>query len=267
MASSTVVSVVIVLPSIVPDYTAACLATISPDVVDVSTLGTMSTPDHAGYFSNIFVTNGPTWTDGWPDVRLIVVYNTPEKNLGCAGSWNLGVDAVIRGGYDWLWILSAGVRFGKHGGADFVDILDGLIAARPNVLGAEADGGLGWHCIAFPRHVLERVGRFDPIFHPAYFEDNDYSYRMQLAYGIDSRAPGFVGPLWPKVDVDAKLPEVAHGIIRSGVSVDFVELERRYVEKWGGKSPEERWTHPYNDSALDWTHVGQRPADAGILAW
>lgn len=243
-------SVVAVLPSIHEPFTEACLASISPEVIDTAQIprvsGTQREP-------TVTTTNGVKWTDGTPDLRLIVVWNTPTHNLGCAGTWNLGIDEVLDTGADWLWILSAGVRFGKQGGRDFLGWLADFTAARSDTLGVEAGNDLGWHSIAFPRHVLERIGRFDPIFWPAYFEDNDYSVRIQRAYDMDTRDPGFVGPLWPKVETDAKLAEVAHGIIRSGVEVNFTELQARFDVKWG---PDEEYRTPYNDPELDWTHTG-----------
>ena len=248
-------SVVAVIPSIVPLFTTECLATLSPELVDVSQI------PHPDPFHQrepvLSIINGKQWTDGKPDFRLVTVWNTSEHNLGCAGSWNVGVDEALRIGADWLWIISAGVRFGKAGGTDFLECLQ--MYGLQDVLGLEAGNDLGWHCIAFPRRVLERVGRFDPRFHPAFFEDNDLSYRIQLAYGIDSRSPDFRGPLWPKVEIQARLPEVAHGIIRSGVTVDFVALEKLYIAKWGNKSPGETFTHPYNDDTLDLTYTGTPP--------
>lgn len=200
----------IVLPSIYPPYTDDCLLSLAPELVE----------------------------------QTVVVRNTPEENLGVAGSWNFGADVMRTRGDDWLVILSAAVRFGAPGGRDFMRALEGRLSlGKPNVV--EAGRGLGWHLIAFHRSVFARVGLFDEGFWPAYHEDNDMSYRIQLAYGMDSRAPGFVGPLWPKVNVDATLVEVAHGIKHSGVTVDFAGLANRYAEKWGGKSGEETYTTPW----------------------
>lgn len=195
----------IVLPSIVPERTATCLRTLKPD-----------------------------------SGKLVVVDNSVD-NRGVAASWNLGIDHLLASDEEWLVLLSAGVVFGEAAGQDFF----GALAGHKGVWAVEAGNGLGWHLIAFARYVVERVGRFDENFWPAYYEDNDYSYRIQLAFGIDSRSqPGV--PLWPKVDVDAWVPEVAHGIKEAEVTVDFVALEAFYARKWGGVSPNETFTTPFN---------------------
>lgn len=182
---------------------------------------------------------------------VLLIDNTKE-NRGVAASWNIGVDLVIAEQYDWLIVLSAGIRFGQRGGMDF---LHELLMAESLVV--EADNDLGWHLIAFSREALERVGPFDAIlFHPAYCEDLDWSERYQRAYGLDSHAPDFEGPLWPKVPCDAVLREVAHGLKRGGVVVDLEEMRRRYHAKWG---PDGTYPTPYDDPTLDWTYCGFAP--------
>lgn len=255
-------SVVIVLPSIHPLYTSACLASLDPMLLDFTITTTLGASPTRQYEPEVRIVNGRGWENGQPLLRLIIVWNTPEHNLGVAASWNIGMEEALRGGYDWLVILSAGVRFGPKGGRDFLGWLPDIQDERPDILGVEADGGLGWHLLAFPRHVLERVGPFDAEQFPSYFEDNDYSVRIQRAYGIDSHAPDFQGPLWPKVPVDAHLASVAHGIKLGGVSVNFESLRRRFERKWG---PGESFATPYNNPNLDHTYVGPAPMEA--LAW
>lgn len=228
----------IVVPSIDSAYTRECIETMR--FVDPATV-----PD-VRHGNDLVIVNGETWTDGKPQHRLVVVFNTPAHNRGVAGSWNLGVREMYRAGHDWLVICSAAVRFGEAGGLDFIPALYDAPDIGHGIRAVEADDGLGWHLIAFHRSVFQRVGYFDENYWPAYHEDNDLSYRIQLAYGVDSRAPDFAGPLWPKVTVDATLDQVAHGIKRGGVSVDLVELERYYVRKWGGTSTHETFKTPFD---------------------
>lgn len=241
--------VVVVVPSIVPAVTLGCLATIHPDILKPEDLPAPPTRQRSSWVSTV---DGTAWHDGKPDVRLMVVWNTPEHNAGVAGSWNVGRDAVLSSEADWLIVLSAAVRFGREGMRDFLRALD----ACPTELVLEADRGLGWHVIAFSREVLEKIGPFDPIFFPAYSEDLDYSIRFQRAYDCDTHAPGWVGPLWPKVPVDASLIEIAHGIKRGGVTVDLAGMHALLDAKWG---TQEEFLTPYNRDDLDWTYVGQPP--------
>lgn len=241
--------VVIVIPSIVPDMTTACLASISSEIIDPTE---RPTPLTRLRDVCVKIANGCLWHDGKPDVRLVVVWNTPEHNYGVGQSWEVGRRELLRTGADWLWIVSAAVRFGPEGGQDFLNVLE---YARGDALAVEADNGMGFHCIAFRREVLETVGPFDPIWFPAYHEDNDLSWRIQCAYRL---GPADY-PLWPKVEIDAHLTEVAHGIKHGGVTVDLAGLAELYVRKWGGVSGSERWCHPYDDDALDFTFTGPYP--------
>lgn len=196
-----------------------------------------------------------------PAADVMVVDNTVE-NRGVAASWNLGRDRLLAEQKDWLVILSASIRFGPAGGLDFLHHLRYAPDDNPHGIPViEAGGGLGWHLIGFHRTLLEKVGPFDPIFYPAYFEDNDMSVRIQRAYGVDTKAAGFAGPLWPKVPVDATLAEVAHGIKHGGVQVDMAALKAYFMRKWG---PDEAYRTPFNDPTLDWTYVG--PESLGVLA-
>lgn len=250
---------VIVLPSIVPEFTQACLATVHPSLIPPSEL---PTPPTRPQETVTHIVNGTQWKEGRPELRLAVVYNTPEHNLGVAGSWNVGRAETLRTSADWLVVLSAAVRFGPRGGRDFLGVLSPASAKSSLIPVVEAGNGLGWHLIAFHNSLLRKIGPFDPIYSPAYFEDNDYMVRIQRAYDRDTKAPGFVGPLWPKVETDATMVEIAHGIKRSGVHIDMEGLKAKFVEKWG---PDEAFRTPYNDPSLDWTYVGAPPLS--VLAW
>lgn len=74
----------VVLPSIYPPYTEACLATCK-----------------------------------WENI--LVVDNASGVNRGVSASWNMGVDEMWSQGADWLILLSAGCRFGDPGGEDFLE--------------------------------------------------------------------------------------------------------------------------------------------------
>lgn len=192
------------------------------------------------------------WTDDClatlriPEESLLVIDNT-TVNKGVAGSWNLGIDATFTSHSDWLVICSAGTRFGRPGGCDFLDALRSPAAVGAHAV--EAGRGLGWHLIAFPRATLELVGYFDENLYPGYYEDIDYARRMQLAYG------GLDVLYWPKVDVDAMVPVVAHGLDPGHTHVDFVGGEAYMARKWNGHKdvwPRQGFTHPFGDPSKDW---------------
>jgi len=140
ISPETATTYLVVLPSIYPPYTQACL----------ESLPAIST-------SNLLLINNTT------------------INRGVAASWNLGRQRVLDESRDWLIILSASVRFGADGLDDFIGVLDDHRIA----LAVEAADEMGWHLIAFPRCTLEAVGPFDENFWPGTFEDNDFSWRIQ----------------------------------------------------------------------------------------
>lgn len=133
---------VIVLPSIHPPYTEACLDGLAPDVAALT----------------------------------VVVDNTVE-NRGVAGSWNIGARRVLDEGLDWLVSLSAATRFGPCGGRDFIDLLDRYSSSWV----VESSVPVGWHLIGWSRELLERVGLFDENHWPAYGEDADMAHRVGVA--------------------------------------------------------------------------------------
>ena len=176
--------------------------------------------------------------DNKTDFKYIVVDNT-VKNHGVAGAWNIGVDRVIEDNIDWLVICSESVRFGPDGASNIQEALDG---ALENDMLVEAGNGLGWHLIAMRKELFLAVGYFDEIFWPAYFEDNDYSYRIKMISDKLNK-PWFP---WKKFELDASLIGIAQGLKFLNYEMDFGWLKEKYEEKWGG-SPIETYEHPYNN--------------------
>lgn len=181
----------------------------------------------------------------------ILYVDNQHTNRGVAGAWNLGIDSMFARDADWLVICSESVRFGEYGAHDLIRAMK---ESSGDTMAIEADGGLGWHLIAFRREVFEKVGYFDELFYPAYFEDNDFSYRYQKAYELTEDDY----PLWPKVHIDATLLGVAQGLQHVREPIDMQGLQAKYVEKWGGVSPHETYDHPYNNRMLSYRYAERR---------
>ena len=101
-----------------------------------------------------------------------------------------------------------------------------------------------WSCFLWDLpFCLERVGLFDEAFHPAYFEDCDYSYRLCLA-GI------------PQLECD--FPVTHQGSQTIGkYREDEMEVKHHrhfrrnrayYRSKWGGVNGAETYTRPFEDA-------------------
>lgn len=165
---------------------------------------------------------------------VLVVDNT-ETNIGVAASWNKGIDKLRQDKADWLVILSAAIRFGEAGGLDFINYLDTL----DQHIAVEAGMGLGWHLIAFSKETIEKAGRFDENFYPAYYEDLDYAWRVKQAFG------GLEPPYWAKFTIDAGIAGWGHGVELGGA--DRVDNKDYMLRKWGDLTGADLYEHPFND--------------------
>jgi len=95
-------------------------------------------------------------------------------------------------------------------------------------------------CFMLNRKALDLVGYFDVNFFPAYFEDNDYHYRVKLA-GLravkNSRALYFhYGSRTIKENKEVKEKS----------NFGYVVNRDYYCRKWGGTPGQERFKKPFN---------------------
>ena len=108
---------------------------------------------------------------------------------------------------------------------------------------------------AINKECWESIGEFDELFAPAYFEDNDYHYRMKLI--------GLLAVLYPPAmfyHFGSRTQTNGDENGRTIVSTPMFENNRAfYVKKWGGVPGEEKWEHPYNDLLVPITRVKQTP--------
>ena len=94
------------------------------------------------------------------------------SNLGVAGAWNLIVKSTpfapwwLVANFDITWPAGSLARFADEARTDAL-LLSG--------------GSPAWCAFALGEDVVTRVGLFDEGIHPAYFEDDDYTRRVQRA--------------------------------------------------------------------------------------
>jgi GT2 family glycosyltransferase len=183
-----------------------------------------------------------------------------EYNFGISRSWNWGIIDGFEKGADYVAVLNNDVLLHP-------DCLDRMVArmerndlalvsaldVRGEVRGpedvfqisssAKIDVPESEHpnfsAFLVSRRCWELVGEFDEAFCPAYFEDNDYHYRIVLAglraivyppamfyhYGSRTQNEACGGPIVP--------------------GSRFEENHRYYLRKWGGPPGAEQFREPF----------------------
>jgi len=102
----------------------------------------------------------------------------------------------------------------------------------------EIEGIMNHNCLIRRPEVFDIVGEYDTSFYPAYFEDNDFAYRVKLSglkYGGCRSALFF--HYWSR------------SIYEGGLNnSNFEKLKRFFVSKWGGMPGHETFNVPFNDN-------------------
>lgn len=188
------------------------------------------------------------------------VYHRNGANLGTARVWNDGIRDGFTNGYDFVLVLNNDVLL--HSAC-----IDGLLrrATEPDVPGMVTARNVRSECSdpanlplcdgkrAIPdaespdfsaflmtRSCWETVGPFDEGFFPAYFEDNDYHYRMRLS-GVRAlcHPPAMFYHFGSRTQNESGTKPVVP-------SSQFEANRRRYVLKWGGPPGRERFREPFS---------------------
>lgn len=175
---------------------------------------------------------------GLPTEKTTVI--KPGRNLGVAASWNHAFDAVLPDDESKYLIMAC----------DDMELLPNTVEALVAAADAHPEVGFFW-----PEHnahtmfgvylqrrwCLDRVGYYDANFWPAYFEDNDYCYRLKL-----SGVPIMTVP-------DCGMTHVRSATMATYSAEEMTEHHQRfdgcrnyYTRKWGGAPHSETFTVPFN---------------------
>lgn len=165
----------------------------------------------------VVIDNGGNYHTKCDKVQII----KPAENIGVAASWNL-----LHTFSQHIVICNDDVVFEK-------DSLESLLATEGELV--VPNGKIGWSCFKQSNNLWDAVGLYDEMFWPAYFEDNDYRYRMKLK-GIAVTHANHDG--------------ISHHIASSGGkgerSVSWYRNRDYYIRKWGGEPYFEIYTIPFN---------------------
>lgn len=164
------------------------------------------------------------------NVRFIS--NNP--NVGVAASWNQLCDAIFNGTpaaekCQHALILNDDIYLGKKEEEVKKFIIEN------NVTLATTTGT--WCAFLLNNYIYNKVGLFDNNIFPAYFEDNDYAYRLQLS-GYPHTSHEFLNPeIYRNSQTIAKDPSLNN---------NFEKNRNYYIQKWGGEPYKETFLTPFN---------------------
>ena len=159
-----------------------------------------------------------------------VTFSLPSHNLGCGGSWNHIIRHRPAG--PWWLIVNADITFGP---GDLARLDDAMTDNTPAIRTVFQFGAFGINTAC-----VDEVGWFDENFHPMYYEDRDFEYRMKLA-GV------------PYVHLESGTKHDTSSTINSDHSFHsrnrqtFQSNAEYYTAKWGSHPYSERFKIPFND--------------------
>lgn len=181
---------------------------------------------------NILVISGDIMCKELEDRARVIV---TDENIGVSRAWNLG----IRENRDWTFLVSSSMVY-PQGFSKVVEVLEQ--SGEQEVFFTQHS----YHCNAVSKKCIDKIGYFDENFYPAYFEDADLDYRMNLA-GIN----------WKRVYTIPAECQADGAATLDGLRLNFDALQDYFVSKWGGKPGECRFKVPFNDPHYDikfWSH-------------
>ncbi len=189
-----------------------------------------------------------------------VEYVRSATNIGVAPAWNRGIrhlftdekiDKVLVLNNDILLHREAIERLVSAMNENYFPVITGTDVAKKCAVPSDvftlsipevhyyADTP-EFSCFMISRAGYEKIGEFDPKFYPAYFEDNDYHYRAKLLkerlVKLNTALYYHYGSRTIKENPD----------VDDVVNTFYLQNERYFITKWGGKPGEEKYTIPFN---------------------
>jgi GT2 family glycosyltransferase len=177
----------------------------------------------------LIIDNGGRYYHNDPRVTIL----KQSFNLGVAASWNL----LVNKSEEHRIISNDDVIFMSDTIQKMVEALE-----QGNEFVWAIRGINGFSCFAIKNSLYETVGPFDEEISPryAYFEDNDYHYRMKLE-GKDA------------FDSGAEAIHIGSATLKAMDSeqtqqhrIKFETAQQNYIKKWGGVPGKEAFTTPFN---------------------
>lgn len=153
---------------------------------------------------------------------------TYTKNIGVGASWNVLCNKIFET-CDYALILNDDIYLGKN-----INQINALIQKKGDMLMRATPD---WCAFIIPKYIFNKVGIFDEIFYPAYYEDKSYEYRMKLMGIPILKTPD----LNPFIYQNCKTQEKDYSIIESAKRNKMI-----YIQMWGGEPEMEKYKYAYN---------------------
>lgn len=190
-----------------------------------------------------------------------------EKNVGCARSWNMGIQMAFENlNCENCLILNNDILLKKNTipmmiadlKRDGVALISGInisgkCSTEEEFFGLpEGEGGAysedpDFSCFGINKKSYLDVGLFDPQIYPAYFEDNDYHRRIMLV-GLKAQK-NKCNSYWHYGSRCLK----GDPLVTDWLQYCFLLNQNYYHKKWGGFPGEETYTIPFNGEQYERT--------------
>ena len=164
-----------------------------------------------------------------------------KENLGVAGSWNLGIKYAFEQNPDITHVLACqdDCAFSFQQIPEIIDVLtqnpDRWFLVGPYYWSVWAISREGAAAMEYEKNRI-----FDDKLFPAYFEDNDFHWRIRQI--DESKYMGSVSIMAPEVCVNSATIDKDPGLKKY-----FETNKRYYISKWGGEPGREKFTTPFNE--------------------
>lgn len=187
-----------------------------------------------------------------------------KDNIGVSPAWNRGIKQAILEGADYILVINDDILFSPQTIDALVDHLDkyknavmatgankrheiepDAILDYPIVTEESISQGPDFSCFMIRPSTIDEIGWFDEEFAPAYFEDNDYHYRIKLA-GKTADATT-LAPFYHYGSVTQNSEPL--GVVKGPV---FERNRDYFASKWGAYPEHEIYKTPYNDPSKTW---------------
>lgn len=186
-----------------------------------------------------------------------------EKNEAISKVWNVQAIKAFQDGCDYCLIINDDSWLYPYTLDMLVDyvketnllLLSGTNSHEEAVRERTDTGnpaGLDFSCFLISPETFRKIGYFDENFYPAYFEDNDYHYRIKL---LGLEAYGLADALFYHKENGSGTIHRMSLEQKEEQSKNFERCREYFIQKWGGiPDSEGLFTTPYNEggSVREW---------------